>query len=52
MPGLKVRVSVYRDAGYFPPEDGEMILEQASRADLSKAPNVLENFVRRYKQAI
>jgi GMP synthase (glutamine-hydrolysing) len=51
MDGLEVRVEVYKHAGYFPPEDAEKILEGARRADLSYAPQILRNFVHRYRQA-
>ena len=51
MDGLKVRVEVYKHAGYFPPEDAQKILEAAAPANLSYAPLVLRNFVRRYRQS-
>lgn len=48
MKGLRIRVGVYKHAGYFAPEDAENILAVAETADLSHAPTVLRNFVRRY----
>lgn len=48
MDGLTIRVGIYKHAGYFPPEDAEKILELARAADLSPAPLILRNFVKRY----
>lgn len=48
MAGLQVRVEVYRHAGYFPPDDAQKILSAAAPADLTHAPLVLRNFVKRY----
>ena len=50
MDGLRVRVSVYRHAGYFPPEDAEKVLKAAEPANLMYAPLSLRNFVRHYTQ--
>jgi GMP synthase (glutamine-hydrolysing) len=49
--GLKVRVEIYKHAGYFAPEDGDALVAAAAAADLSYAPKVLQNFVQRYAQA-
>ena len=50
MDGLRTRVEVYKNAGYFPPEDGQKVIDAASKANLSLAPVVLRNFVERYAQ--
>jgi GMP synthase (glutamine-hydrolysing) len=50
MKGLRIRVGVYKHAGYFAPEDAENILAMAQQADLSHAPTVLQNFVHKYAQ--
>jgi len=50
MEGVRVRVETYKHAGYFPPEDADTILEAVSMADLSYAPEILRNFVHRYRQ--
>ncbi len=50
--GLRVRVEVYKHAGYFAPEDGDALVAAAQNADLSHAPRVLQNFVRRYQQPL
>jgi GMP synthase (glutamine-hydrolysing) len=50
MTGLILRVGVYKNAGYFPPEDAQKVIDGAATADLSSAPLVLKNFVDRYAQ--
>jgi GMP synthase (glutamine-hydrolysing) len=45
---LRVRLNVYKDAGYFPPNDAERIIESVRSTDLSHAPRVLRNFIARY----
>lgn len=50
MKGLILRVGVYKNAGYFPPEDAQKVIDGAAPADLSSAPLVLKNFVDRYTQ--
>lgn len=52
MKGLRIRVGVYKHAGYFAPEDAETILTMAEKADLSYAPIVLRNFVQKYSQSV
>lgn len=52
MDGLKVRVEVYKHAGYFPPEDGEKVIRAIMPADLSHVQQLLRNFVRRYEQFV
>lgn len=49
--GLRVRVDIYKHAGYFAPEDGDALIAAAASADLSYAPRILQNFVARYGQA-
>lgn len=46
--GLKVRVEIYKHAGYFAPEEGDALVAAATQADLSHAPAVLKNFVKRF----
>ena len=52
MDGLKVRVAVYKHAGYFPPEDGDKVVQSIMPADLSHVQQLLRNFVRRYEQFV
>lgn len=49
--GVRVRIEIYKNHGYFPPENGDKIIAAAEAADLSYAPIVLRNFVERYKRA-
>jgi len=51
MDGLRVRVAIYKNAGYFPPEDADAILAIAAKADLSHVPRMLQNFVKYYQRA-
>lgn len=46
--GLRLRVEIYKNAGYFAPEDGDALVAAGAAADLSHAPLVLKNFVKRY----
>lgn len=48
--GLRIRVTIYKNAGYFPPEDAEAVLDGAKFANLSYAPRILESFAQTYKQ--
>jgi GMP synthase (glutamine-hydrolysing) len=48
VPGIEVRIDVYRDAGYFAPEEVEALLAQVRRADVGAALRLLPAFVRRY----
>ena len=49
--GFVVRVGVYRDAGYFPPEDADALID-ACRAEVVTAPaKILAGFARRYGTA-
>lgn len=48
--GFRVRLNVYKNAGYFPPEEVQSILAHAATADLSYAPQLLHNFIRRYQK--
>jgi GMP synthase (glutamine-hydrolysing) len=50
MEGLRVRVGIYKNAGYFPPEDADAVINGAMSADLSYAPLVLRAFVQEYGQ--
>ena len=46
--GIITRVRVYRDAGYFPPEELDELIDRLSRAIVTEPPRILENFVARY----
>lgn len=51
MDGLRVRVEIYKYAGYFPPEDADKIIANAEKANLEYAPQVLRNFIVHYQRS-
>jgi len=48
VPGIVTRIDVYRDAGYFSPDDVEALTAQVSRAVVDAPPLLLRAFVERY----
>lgn len=48
VPGLLTRITVYRHAGYFPPEEADAVKASVRGTDVSVPPLILRNFVRRY----
>ncbi|MBO0907673.1 glutamine amidotransferase [Arthrobacter sunyaminii] len=48
VPGLLTRITVYRHAGYFPPEEADAVRASVRHADVGVPPLILRNFVRRY----
>ena len=46
--GLCTRIDVYKHAGYFEPEQADELKEMARHSDVSHAPAILRQFVRRY----
>ncbi len=46
--GIITRVRVYRDAGYFAPEELDELIGRLSRAIVTEPPRILQNFVARY----
>ena len=48
VPGIEVRIDVYRNAGYFAPDEVEDLLTRVRRADVTPALGLLPAFVRRY----
>lgn len=47
--GFATRIRIYKDKGYFPPEEAEALTKMVRAADVSHAPHVLRNFVARYR---
>jgi GMP synthase (glutamine-hydrolysing) len=43
--GLATRIEVYRNAGYFPPEDAAELIEVAGQTHVVHPMKVLHNFV-------
>ena len=48
VPGIVTRVRVYRNAGYFPPEEAEDLVVRLETAVVSEPGRILANFVARY----
>jgi GMP synthase (glutamine-hydrolysing) len=48
VPGIVERIHAYRHMGYFPPEETEALITQASRAEIAWPARVLANFVQRF----
>ena len=48
--GIVTRVQVYRDAGYFEPDELERVIEGVRGAAVDQPPRMLANFVRRYRR--
>jgi GMP synthase (glutamine-hydrolysing) len=46
--GIITRVRVYRDAGYFRPEELDDLVGRLSRSIVTEPPRILQNFVARY----
>lgn len=48
VPGIVARVEIYRDAGYFPPEELGRVIQEISVATVHEPPRMLASFGRRY----
>jgi GMP synthase (glutamine-hydrolysing) len=48
VPGIATRIDVYRNAGYFAPDEVEALLAKVRGADVAWASGVLRGFVERY----
>lgn len=46
--GFETRIRIYRDKGYFPPEDADDLIDMCRAADVFAPEMVLRNFVARY----
>jgi GMP synthase (glutamine-hydrolysing) len=46
--GFALRIEVYRDKGYFPPEDAADLVARCRAADVRAPAAILRNFARRY----
>ena len=46
--GLLTRISVYRNEGYFPPEEAETVMDAVRGSAVHVPPQVLANFTARY----
>ncbi len=48
--GIRVRIDVYRHAGYFPPEEADALQEQMLREVVTEPMHILQRFVERAKE--
>lgn len=48
--GLIVRVNVYKNAGYFPPEEAEPLIKSITKEIVDHPKKILKNFANKYKQ--
>jgi GMP synthase (glutamine-hydrolysing) len=48
---FEVRIKVYRDAGYFPPEESDQLIAMCQRENVHMPERILRNFVIRYSVA-
>ncbi len=46
--GFETRIRIYRERGYFPPEDAEDLIAMCRAADVFAPEMILRNFVQRY----
>jgi GMP synthase (glutamine-hydrolysing) len=46
--GLEVRIRIYKNYGYFPPEDAERLIQEAQAANATEPVKLLRNFVKTY----
>lgn len=46
--GFETRIRIYRDRGYFPPEDAGALIDMCRAADVFAPEMILRNFVQRY----
>jgi len=46
--GFETRIRVYRDKGYFPPEDADRLIAMCRAADVTMPEHLLRGFVQRY----
>ena len=49
LPGIITRIGVYRDYGYFQPQEHDDVVAGVRGADVWAPPRILEAFVRRYR---
>lgn len=47
--GLIVRIHIYKNAGYFPPEDAEPLIEKVKNEKITVPQTILKRFVNRYR---
>ena len=48
--GITLRINIYKNAGYFPPEEAEGLIETVSKEEITTPMEVLKRFVERYEK--
>lgn len=48
--GLIVRINTYKHAGYFPPEDADVLIEAGKKEKVTEPGKILRHFVERYQK--
>jgi GMP synthase (glutamine-hydrolysing) len=47
--GLEIRIQIYKNYGYFPPEDAQRLVDEAQAANATEPVKILRRFVQIYK---
>lgn len=47
---MVVRVQVYKNDGYFPPEDAQKVIDAARAETVTEPMKILKNFIQKYRQ--
>lgn len=50
--GFTLRINIYKNHGYFPPESAQKLIETVEKEDTPEAHSILRRFVLRYKDYI
>lgn len=50
--GLSLRINIYKDAGYFPPEDAETLIAANQGEHVTEPEKILRSFIDRYRAPI
>jgi GMP synthase (glutamine-hydrolysing) len=48
--GLALRVQIYKNSGYYPPEDADKLISEAVKHDVSQPVKILRKFVQVYQK--
>lgn len=48
--GLETRIHIYRNHGYFKPEEADKLIKRGHNESITEPMKILQNFVRRYQR--
>ncbi len=48
---FELRINIYRDYGYFPPEDADRLIRQVRKENVVMPEKILQNFVTKYRES-